>query len=165
MLHTRARLVSRVLPPLSESASSAPSDSRSMPGAILLSIAYGIDAKSADDRFLVTNLEASHTAATALVPGNFLVDVIPICGCLCTQTVTYEHLTNALIVRYIPDWFPGAGFKALAKEVRDKFKISVDGPLEYVKSAMKVRPQSNPRSDCVFNPSVTTSPARGFPSQ
>ena len=59
---------------------------------------------------------------------------------MCTQTVTYGHLTNVFIVRYIPDWFPGTGFKVLAKEMREKFKISVDSPLEYVKNAMKVRP-------------------------
>ena len=46
---------------------------------------------------------------------------------------------GSLIVQYIPDWFPGTGFKALAKEARNKFNISVKGPLEYVKNAMKVR--------------------------
>jgi len=55
---------------------------------------------------------------TALVPGKFLADAIP-------------------ILRYIPDWFPGAGFKALAKEARDKYEISLDGPMEHVKGAMK----------------------------
>jgi len=43
-----------------------------------------------------------------------------------------------LTVRYLPDWFPGTKFKALAKEVREKYQISIDGPMEYVKSAMKV---------------------------
>ena len=47
-----------------------------------------------------------------------------------------------LTVRYIPDWFPGAKFKRLAKETRDKFRTAVDGPLEYVKNGMKVRPHS-----------------------
>ena len=56
------------------------------------------------------------------------------------------------------------GFKVHAKEVREKFKVSVEGPLEYVKNAMKVRPQSIPTPDCVFNISLITSPARGFPS-
>jgi len=73
----------------------------------------------------------------------WLVDVIPIRECLCTQTVTYKYLTYLLIVQYIPDWFPGMGFKVHAKEVREKFRISVEGPLEYVKNAMKVRPQSS----------------------
>jgi len=129
-----------------------------------MSITYGIDVKSADDRFLNASLEASHTIVAALVPGKFLVDVIPICGCLCAQIATYKHLTDPPTVRYIPDWFPGTGFKVLAKEVREKFKIAVDGPFEYVKHAMKVCPRSSPRSHRFLNPSVTASPARGFPS-
>jgi len=46
------------------------------------------------------------------------------------------------------------GFKVYAKEVREKFRMSVDGPLEYVKNAMKVRPRSNPTPDCVLNASL-----------
>ena len=109
-----------------------------------MSIAYGIDSKSADDPFLKANIEASDAVSAALVPGKWLVDVIPIRGCLCTRTVTYMRLTYPLIVQYIPDWFPGMGFKVHAKEVREKFRKSVDSPLEYVKNAMKVRPQSSP---------------------
>ena len=45
-----------------------------------MSITYGIDIKSADDRFLNASLEATHTIVAALVPGKFLVDVIPICA-------------------------------------------------------------------------------------
>jgi len=56
------------------------------------------------------------------------------------------------------------GFKVLAKEVREKFRISVDGPLEYVKNAIKVRPQSSLTPDCIFNISLITSLAKGFPS-
>jgi len=129
-----------------------------------LSVTYGIDIKSVDDRFLNANLEASHAIAAAMVPGKFVADIIPIRACLCTQRVIYWYLTDPPTVQYIPDWFPGAGFKALAKEARDKFKISVGGPFQYVKNAMKVRLRSSPRSGCVLNQSVTTSPARGFPS-
>ena len=130
-----------------------------------MSITYGIDIKSIDDRFLNANLEAAHTIAAALVPGKFLVDIIPIRACLRAQTATEKHLTDPPTVRYIPDWFPGTGFKALAKETRDKFKIAINGPFEYVKNAMKVCPRnSSPKSDCVLNLSVTASPARVFPS-
>jgi len=70
----------------------------------MLSITYGIDVKSVGDRFLNASIEASHCAiAAVMVPGKFLVDFIPICACVCTQIVTYEHLTDPLIVRYIPD--------------------------------------------------------------
>ena len=105
----------------------------------MLSITYGIDIKSVGDRSLSASIEASHAIAAVMVPGKFLVDVIPIRAGVCTQTVTYEHPTDPLVARYIPDWFPGTGFKALAKEARNKFNISVKGPLEYVKNAMKVR--------------------------
>jgi hypothetical protein len=111
-----------------------------------MSIAYGIDIKSVDDRFLKASIEASHAITAVVAPGKFLADIIPIRAYLCAQTVTYKYLTGLPIVRYIPDWFPGTGFKALAKEARDKYKISVDGPFDYVKNAMKVRPQSNPRT-------------------
>ena len=52
----------------------------------------------------------------------------------------YKQLTKPWIVRYLPDWFPGTGFKALAREVREGYKISIHGPMEYVKNAMKVGP-------------------------
>ena len=159
MLHTRVGLVSRVLHSLPEPASP---NFHSTPGAIVMSITYGIDSKSADDPFLKANIEASHAVTAALVPGTWLVDVIPIRACLCTQTVTHKRLTYPLVVRHIPDWFPGMGFKVLAKEVREKFRISVDGPLEYVKNAIKVCPQSSPIPDCVLNTSLIASLARGF---
>jgi hypothetical protein len=125
---------------------------------------YGIDIKSTDDRFLSANLGASHAIAAVMVPGKFLADIVPIRAYLCAQSVTYKYLTDPSIVRHIPDWFPGTVFKALAKEARDKFKISVNGPFEYVKNAMKVCPRSSPGSGCVFNPSVITSPAKGSPN-
>ena len=57
------------------------------------------------------------------------------------------------------------GFKVLAKEVREKFKASVEGPLEYVKNSMKVRLQSSPAPDYVFSINLIISPARGFFNQ
>ena len=160
MLHERAGFVSRVLHFAPKPASCTSPNSHSTPGAIILSITYGIDSKSIDDQFLNENIEAAHAVAATLVPGKWLVDVIPIRGCLCTQTVTHKHLTYPLTVRHIPDWLPGMGFKVHAKEVREKFKISVDGPMNYVRSAMKVRPQRTSTPDCVPNLSVTTRPAR-----
>jgi hypothetical protein len=130
----------------------------------MLSMTYGIDINSTDDQFLNANLEASHALATVSVPGKFLADIIPICACLCAQTVTYKYLTDPPAVQYIPDWLPGTRFKALARETRDKFKVCIDGPFEYVKNAMKVRPLVIPKSGCVLNSSITTSPTRGFPT-
>jgi hypothetical protein len=46
-------------------------------------------------------------------------------------------------VRYVPDWFPGTEFKAIAKAVRDRYESSRKGTIEYVKNVMKVRPHSH----------------------
>jgi len=87
-LHTRVRFVSRLLPSSPKPASHASPNPQSMPGAIIISIAYGIDIKSADDKFLSASLEAIRVIGVATTPGNFLVDVIPARECLCAQTVT-----------------------------------------------------------------------------
>jgi hypothetical protein len=100
--------------------------------------------KSIDDPFLSASLDASRALTSAMVPGKFLVDAIPIRTCPCViQRVTCEQLTNPWTVRYLPDWFPGTGFKAIAQEARDKFKISLEGSMEYVKKMMKVSSQSS----------------------
>jgi len=75
-----------------------------------------------------------------------------------------KQLMEPWTVRYLPDWFPGTEFKALANKSRDKFQISVDGSMEYVKNVMKVSPQSSPRSHFVQSSSIMVSPARGFPT-
>ena len=126
-----------------------------------MSITYGIDVKSDDDQFLSASIDAGHALVTALVPGKFLVDTIPMRACLCTRAVVY--MAKTLIVRYVPDWFPGTGFNAFAKEVHDKSRIAAYRPFEYVKKAIQVRPQSGLRSDCVFSLRVTISPAKGVP--
>ena len=136
-----------------------------MPGAAILSATYGIDVKSIDDPFLEVNLTASRAWAATMVPGKFLADTIPIRGSFQSQTATYRRLTTPWIVRYVPDWFPGTGFKALAHEVRDKFKVSLRGPMEHVKNAMKVSSPNSLRSDRISNPMRNHySPARGIPT-
>ena len=52
---------------------------RSLPGAIILSVTYGIDVKSTKDPFLTATLDGSHALATFMVPGKFLADAIPLC--------------------------------------------------------------------------------------
>ena len=41
-------------------------------------------------------------------------------------------------VKYVPEWFPGAGFKTLAREGGVLFTLAVDGPLAYVKRSLEV---------------------------
>ena len=39
---------------------------------------------------------------------------------------------------YVPEWFPGAGFKTFAREAKELFDLAVDGPLEYMKQSPEV---------------------------
>jgi len=50
-----------------------------------MSTTYGIEIESADNPFLSANLEASCGLGSALVPGKFLVDTIPIRTCPSTE--------------------------------------------------------------------------------
>ena len=104
---------------------------------MILSVTYGVDPKSTDDPFLSATVAAAHALAAAMVPGKFLVDTVPMRAYLYPDR-TQAPLTTPWTVRYLPGWFPGTGFKALAKEIREKYQIAMDGPMEYVKNAMKV---------------------------
>lgn len=60
-----------------------------------MSIAYGIKIKGFDDPYIVNVEESIKGFNIAGVPGSFLVDLIP-------------------ALKYVPSWFPGAGFKKKA---------------------------------------------------
>lgn len=56
-----------------------------MPGAVILSVAYGMDVESTDDPFLSATLDGSRALAAALVPGKFLVEVFSIRARSCCE--------------------------------------------------------------------------------
>ncbi|KAJ7731639.1 cytochrome P450 [Mycena metata] len=72
---------------------------RQMAGETMMSLTYGIDVLPAHDPYISLAEEAVTSAAVATIPGKFLVDSIP-------------------MLKHIPDWFPGAGFKRQAREWR-----------------------------------------------
>ncbi|KAJ7190544.1 cytochrome P450 [Mycena pura] len=71
---------------------------RHMAAKIVMSAAYGIDVSS-DDPYVELAEKAVDGLMTAVPPGRFLVDSIP-------------------LLRYVPAWFPGAGFQRQAREWR-----------------------------------------------
>ncbi|KAJ6467859.1 cytochrome P450 [Mycena sanguinolenta] len=70
-----------------------------MAGEVMVSAAYGIDALSVNGRYIALGKEATKSFSNAMVPGRYLVDLIP-------------------ILKYVPEWFPGARFKRTAREGR-----------------------------------------------
>ena len=64
-------------------------------------IEYGIFVQEFDDPYISIAEEVMNGAAQAGVPGAFWVDFFP-------------------ILKYVPSWFPGAGFQKKATVVREE---------------------------------------------
>ena len=71
----------------------------SLVGSTTLSMTYGIKVRPYNDPFIVIAEEAVAAAAELLIAGAFLVDIIP-------------------ILKYVPEWFPGAKFQKKAAMMR-----------------------------------------------
>ncbi|THH08681.1 hypothetical protein EW146_g8915 [Bondarzewia mesenterica] len=78
-----------------------------------LSHGYTVDTTKPDPLVELART-AIHDFTVANEPGALLVDSLP-------------------ILRYVPDWFPGAGFKQMARNFRRSFEQLVDVPFEFVK--------------------------------
>ena len=108
--------------------------------ALSMEMSYGLNIADNEDQFLRAAVEALEVLTRAMVPGAFLVDTIPI-------RAFYPGYGNhtglfdlqSILVKYVPEWFPGAGFKTFMRVARRKFDVAINGPLEYVKQLMKVR--------------------------
>ncbi|KAJ7607917.1 cytochrome P450 [Roridomyces roridus] len=70
---------------------------RHMTGEIIMGVTYGIDVLPTDDPYVKLAQQAVEGLVHASIPGRFLVDSVP-------------------ALKYVPEWFPGAGFRQKAKE-------------------------------------------------
>ncbi|KAJ6504475.1 cytochrome P450 [Mycena vulgaris] len=87
---------------------------RHMAGEIIMSVAYGINVLPKDDPYVTLAEHALHSLVFALVPGRFVVDSLP-------------------ILKYVPEWFPGASFRRKAKVWRELSRSMVDKPFAEAK--------------------------------
>lgn len=84
---------------------------RYMAGRIIMSITYGIDTLPERDPYVTAAEDALHAVVMAAIPGTFLVDSLP-------------------FLKYVPAWFPGAGFQRKASEWKVLARRMVDMPYE-----------------------------------
>ena len=87
-------------------------------GGLALSIVYGYNVKSNDDKYLLLaeecmNLLANDMAGSGLWP----VDILP-------------------FLLYIPSWFPGGSFKRKAAQWKLRFAEFIEKPYSYAKASM-----------------------------
>lgn len=92
-------------------------ESTSWAGALVLKIAYGFDTKPGHDPLVEIVDEAMAQFADLVRPGAWLVDFIP-------------------LLRFIPAWFPGGKFKAVAKHYRKTLDDMIDIPFRMVQAQM-----------------------------
>jgi len=86
-------------------------------GAIILRISHGYQVKEHQDPFVDLANRAVEQFSISTATGAFMVDVIP-------------------SLAYVPDWFPGAGFKIKAKQWRATLDEMVQKPYQFVKDQM-----------------------------
>ncbi|KZP29737.1 cytochrome P450 [Athelia psychrophila] len=83
-------------------------------GAMIIEVSYGLDVLHKNDPFIESADKAAVTFAMAIKPGAFLVNTVP-------------------ILKYVPSWFPGAGFQRKAKEWKRYNDAVLEAPFKALK--------------------------------
>ena len=85
--------------------------------ATIMKIGYGIAIQESDDPYISMAEVAMNGAAEAGIPGAFWVDFLP-------------------ILKYVPSWFPGAGFQKKATRVREATNTMAEKPFRLVQEQL-----------------------------
>ena len=89
----------------------------SLVGSTTLSMIYSINVRPYNDPYIKIAEEAAGAIAELFVSGSFLVDIIP-------------------ILKYVPEWFPGAKFQNKASVMRKHAKIMRNTTFEATEELM-----------------------------
>ncbi|KAJ7434468.1 cytochrome P450 [Mycena latifolia] len=89
-----------------------------MAGEVIMAVTYGIHVLPSNDPYITVARTAIENAAAAALPGRFLVNSLP-------------------SLKYLPSWFPGAGFKRQTKEWRKTVRAMHDLPFSETKRQME----------------------------
>ena len=82
-----------------------------------MKIVYGIAVQESDDPYISLAEEVLSGLAEAGIPGTFWVDMFP-------------------ILKYVPSWFPGAGFQKKAARWREGIIAMAENPFRHVQEIL-----------------------------
>ncbi len=104
-------------------------------------VVYGHRVRSSQDKLLRLADECMTLLSTKMANnvGIWPVDVVPARTCGTVPAIRISDI-SVHTVRYLPLWFPGAGFKRKAAEWRALMQEFVDIPFEFVKQSMVCLP-------------------------
>ena len=88
---------------------------------------------SKDDPYITTAETVMAGVSAAGHPGSFLVDTFPI---RTFQSAMFPKNYISVTVKYVPEWFPGAGFQKKAKIWRKSVEEMNTKPFEAVKESL-----------------------------
>ena len=101
-----------------------------MAGSVILSIAYDIEVQPENDPFIAISQEVVHAAAVALIPYTFWVVSY-------SSNTWHKHSIHEQDffpwLKYIPAWFPGAGFRRKARKWSAEVRQMVERPYAVAK--------------------------------
>ncbi|XP_006459501.1 cytochrome P450 [Agaricus bisporus var. bisporus H97] len=86
-------------------------------GSLILSMTYGLPAKTQRDPLVEFAEKTFNDVAVASAPGKYLVNIIP-------------------QLKYLPDWFPGTGFKREARDIIREVETMREEPYQATLDAM-----------------------------
>ncbi|KAJ7259513.1 cytochrome P450 [Mycena haematopus] len=96
----------------------ADNNSVRLAAAIIMAIVYGYEVQPSNDRFVAISENAVKKLSDSFFPGAVAVNTFP-------------------ILRYLPLWMPGAGFKHFAAECRQLTNEMREVPFDFVKQNMR----------------------------
>jgi hypothetical protein len=90
--------------------------------------------QAGDDPLVDLAHVANSQLSMATAPGLYYVDCVPLSEKLALFSIPQN--ANTFVVKYIPSWLPGAGFKRKAKKYALVLQDLVEIPHNYVKSQL-----------------------------
>ena len=99
-----------------------------------MDVVYGIQVTGMTDPYITIAEKVIEMLASAVLPGAFLVDLLPLCACLGDKAI--PRLLNLFQVRYVPGWLPGAGFQRFADFTKRLSEKMLDEPMKAIERAM-----------------------------
>ncbi|PCH37164.1 cytochrome P450 [Wolfiporia cocos MD-104 SS10] len=116
--HVHEEKLATFLPRLLRSPEDFRLNIRWLVASIVFQISHGHAVEDFGDPLVQLAERSNHEFSEAIATGAFLVDLVP-------------------MLRYVPDWFPGAGFKKIAKRWRKTMERARDEPYDFVKSQLE----------------------------
>ena len=120
-------------------------------GSSIIKATYGYSVTTDDDYFILMVQQLFEASSAMARPGSWAVDSYPICQCR-SNTIFAPILIAVILVQYLPQWFPGGGFRKPVAKLKGLIDISISTLYnwvidELVRHFRPVTPDSNSLCD------------------